>query len=88
MIRAFNPAPVAYTELNGLRLRIWKAELLDQETHQTPGTILSCNKSGMNIATSDKVLRITHLQPPGKRVQNIHEFLNGRPDFANLIQEQ
>lgn len=87
MIRAFNPAPVAYTELNGLRLRIWQAELLDQETHQTPGTILSCNKSGMNIATGDKVLRITRLQPPGKRVQNIQEFLNGRPDFANLIQE-
>lgn len=88
MIRAFNPAPVAFTELNGLRLRIWQAELLEQDTHHIPGTILNCNKTGMDIATSDKVLRITQLQPPGKRVQNIQEFLNGRPEFANLIQEQ
>ena len=88
MIRAFIPAPVAYTELNGLRLRIWQAELLDQETQQSPGTLLNCGKSGMDIATGEKILRITRLQPPGKRVQNIQEFLNGRPDFARIIQEQ
>ena len=88
MIRAFNPAPVAYTELKDLRLRIWQAELLDQETQEAPGTILSCNKTGMDIATGEKIIRITHLQPPGKRIQNIQDFLNGRPDFVKTIQQQ
>lgn len=83
-IRAFNPAPVAYTELNDIRLRIWQAEMSEQTTHSKPGSILNCNKSGIEIATGDGVLRLLKIQPPGKRIQSVSEFLNGRPDFIKM----
>jgi len=83
-IRAFNPAPVAYTELNGIRLRIWQAEILDKEAQYAPGTILECSKDGIDIATGEGVLRLLKIQPPGKRIQNVSEFLNGRPNFTSI----
>ncbi len=83
-IRAFNPAPVAYTELNGIRLRIWQAEILNKEAQYAPGTILDCSKEGINIATGEGILRLIKIQPPGKRIQSASEFLNGRPDFTSI----
>ena len=81
-IRAFNPAPVAHTELNGIKLRIWQAEISEQTTNSKPGSIVNCNKAGIEIATGDGILRLLKIQPPGKRVQTATEFLNGRPDFG------
>jgi len=83
-IRAFNPAPVAYTELNGIRLRIWQTEILDKEAQYAPGTILECSKDGIDIATGEGILRLLKIQPPGKRIQNVSEFLNGRPNFTSI----
>jgi methionyl-tRNA formyltransferase len=83
-IRAFNPAPVAYTELNGIRLRIWQAAILNKEAQYAPGTILDCSKDGIDIATKESVLRLLKIQPPGKRIQSVSEFLNGRPDFTSI----
>ncbi|MEE9551829.1 MAG: methionyl-tRNA formyltransferase, partial [Gammaproteobacteria bacterium] len=86
-VRAFNPAPVTYTELHDLRLRIWQAEAIDQVVDIAPGSILDCTKTGIDIATGVGVLRLLEIQAPGKRVQSAAEFLNGRPDFASLTRE-
>ena len=83
-IRAFNPTPVAYSELNGIKLRIWHAKTIPHETNETPGSVLGCSKAGIDVATGKGVLRLLEVQPPGKRVQTVNEFLNGRPDFAYL----
>lgn len=80
-IRAFNPAPVAYTEINGLLLRVWEAQLVDRTANAKPGTILASDKTGVDIATGNGILRLSKIQPAGKRIMTIHEFLNGRPDF-------
>lgn len=80
-IRAYNPAPVAYTEINGLLFRIWEAQFVDRTTNAKPGTVLNYDKTGVDIATGEGILRLLKLQPAGKRIMTIHEFLNGRPDF-------
>lgn len=80
-VRAFNPAPVAYTEVNGLQIRIWEAQLINKPFNANPGYILACNKSGVDIATGKGILRLLKIQPAGKRIMTIQEFLNGRPDF-------
>lgn len=83
-IRAFNPAPMAFLTLmvNGVeeRIRVYEAEVLPS-INAKAGTILSVNKNGIEIATSEGVLKITCLQPSGKKPMSIADFLNGRGDW-------
>lgn len=80
-IRAFNPAPVAYTEINGVSLRLWEAMVPADSAAAPSGTIVACSDQGIDVATADGVLRLLKIQPAGKRVMTVREFLNGRPDF-------
>ncbi|VAX14322.1 Methionyl-tRNA formyltransferase [hydrothermal vent metagenome] len=86
-VRAFNPWPVAQTRIGDQILRIWSAEPLDgkpggAESSAEPGTVLACNKAGIDIATGDGRLRLKQLQPPGKKAMDTPAFLNG---YANLL---
>ena len=81
-IRAFNPAPICYTELAGIPLRIWQAEILDHDSTSTAGKILSCSSVGIDVATGRGVLRILMLQPQGKHAMPVADFLNGNPAFG------
>ena len=82
MIRAFNPAPVAYTELQGINLRVWEATVIEDAGVAVPGTIVTCHKSGIDVTTGKGILRLLRLQPAGKRIMTAGEFLSGRPEFA------
>jgi methionyl-tRNA formyltransferase len=79
-VRAFNPFPVAHTQINDLDIRIWETEIKNNSKNLTPGTIIN-SKSSLDIATGDGVLAITKLQLPGKKIMATKDFLNGRPDF-------
>lgn len=83
-IRAFNPAPVAFLTLtvngNEQRIKIYQAEVLPHQ-EKTAGTVLTCDKKGIQIATADGVLNITRLQPSGKKTMSVQDFLNGRADW-------
>jgi len=81
MVRAYNPSPVAHTKLNGMKMRIWRSQPQNKTTGSPAGTVLTCSKSGIDVATGNGQLRILELQLPGKRVMTSGEFLNGRPDF-------
>jgi methionyl-tRNA formyltransferase len=81
-IRAFNPAPICHTELQGLALRIWQAEVLDIESTSPAGEIIHSGKAGIDIATGQGVLRVLQLQPQGKRAMTVADFLNGNPTFG------
>jgi methionyl-tRNA formyltransferase len=80
-IRAFNPSPVAHTELNGVKMRIWQATVLEGTSGRTPGEIIFCDKTSIDVATGDGILRLLRVQPAGKKQMTVAEFLNGRPDF-------
>ena len=80
-IRAFNPWPVAQTSINDHTLRIWSAEVLNDTTTVRPGTVISCNKKGIDIACGTGVLRLIQLQPPGKKAMDAAAFLNGYADL-------
>lgn len=79
-IRAFNPAPVAFTSLNGVKIRVWEAVALDSGAQSgEPGGIIAYDPEGLDIATSSGVLRILALQLEGKKKQGIREICNGYP---------
>jgi methionyl-tRNA formyltransferase len=76
MIRAFDPWPVAQTRLGEKVLRLWGCELPGEGAGSgLPGRILAAGKAGIDVATGDGLLRITRLQPPGKRSMSAGAFL-------------
>jgi len=77
-IRAFNPWPVAYTTHEGQVLRIWQAEPLSGGAGDVPGRVMAATRDGIDVATGDGWLRISLVQPPGKRPMTAAEFLNAR----------
>lgn len=75
-IRAFNPWPVSWCQVDGERTRVWSAEVLEQETNVTPGTIITADRAGIDVATGNRVLRLLELQRPGKRRTTVSDYLN------------
>lgn len=74
-VRAFNPWPVAWCELGGQRLRIWKARVVDSAVNGEPGSLLSDRRS-LIIGTCNKSLEILELQRPGGQRVTAEQFLN------------
>ena len=76
MVRAFNPWPVAYTSLGDKTLRVWQATSLDQRAEGPAGTVMATSAAGIDVSTGEGVLRISELQPQGKRAMSARDFLN------------
>ncbi len=76
-VRAFNPWPVAYTVLDDKTVRIWLADAMEHDPDQPPGTVLHCDKQGIDVACGEGVLRITELQPAGSKKMDSAAFMNG-----------
>jgi methionyl-tRNA formyltransferase len=86
MVRAFDPWPVAETRLGGGVLRVWGAELPGLAAGGAePGRVIATGKAGIDVATGEGVLRITRLQPAGKRPMAAAEFLNARKLDGDLF---
>lgn len=77
-IRAFNPWPVSYFEIEGEPVKVWQGNVIAQATNQIPGTILQADKSGIQIATKMGILNLTQLQPAGKKPMPAQDILNSR----------
>lgn len=76
MVRAFNPWPVAYTSLNDKTLRIWQAACQAQQVEGSAGAVMATSAMGIDVSTGEGVLRISELQPQGKRAMLARDFLN------------
>ncbi|KTD22173.1 methionyl-tRNA formyltransferase [Legionella lansingensis] len=75
-IRAFNPWPIAYTEVEGEVMRIHRAHVVETTSSGKPGTILSLDKKGMLVATGQYALMIEHIQFPGGKIMTVADWLN------------
>ncbi len=75
-IRALHPSPLATADVGGVTVSVRAAHALPAQAG-APGSVLSCTAQGVDVATADGVLRVTELQPPGKRSMSAADFCNG-----------
>ena len=70
---AFNPAPGAWFEVGGERIKLLEAAV-EPDLSGEPGSVLM---DGRAIACGEGALRLRLVQRPGKRAMNVDDFLNG-----------
>jgi len=80
-IRAFNPWPMSWLEIDSQPLKVWSASVITTPTDAQPGTILSVSKQGIQVATGDGILNLESLQPAGKKAMTAQDLLNSRREW-------
>lgn len=77
-VRGMHPWPIAFTNYEAARWKIFKTKPTDERTTAEPGTIVLRTKKELHIACGQgTVLAIEELQPAGKGKQTVRDFLNG-----------
>lgn len=79
-IRAYNPAPGAYTTIDGQVLKIWGARVeAGGVPSRAPGEVLDRQDDTLAIACGTDILCVAELQRASGRRQTAAEFLRGHP---------
>ncbi len=87
-LRAMNPWPVAYANLNDQRVRLWSSALCAETVgtavstvivdkafdDAVPGTIIDTTEEHIIVRTGDGYIALTQLQWPGKKAQPAAQF--------------
>ncbi|MCK4608794.1 MAG: methionyl-tRNA formyltransferase [Gammaproteobacteria bacterium] len=82
MVRAFNPWPIAFANIDQLIVRIWRATPLSDSTNSAPpGTIINADKNGIDVATGAGILRLLELQLPGGKILPTVAILNSKQEL-------
>ncbi|MBO4864541.1 MAG: methionyl-tRNA formyltransferase [Eubacterium sp.] len=80
LVRALYPWPCAYTSLDGKSMKIIGSEIISpiiDGQDAEPGTIIEVTKKFFTVKCGEAALKITKLQPEGKKPMDTVAFLNG-----------
>lgn len=75
-IRAYNPAPGAYTTFRGHAIKIWQASVIAQDADR-PGKIIAIEREGIIVACGTGSIRLEMIQKSGGKRLSAAEFLTG-----------
>jgi len=81
-IRGLSPYPAAWCHADGKEMKVLKSsfEITSDDTNQ-PGFILTDQKKILKIKCKDGYIQLLTIKPEGKKVMEVHEFLNGHKVF-------
>lgn len=85
LIRGLNPWPSAYTKLSGKTLKIWRAEVLPDNSSCQPGQIVSTDNGKLLVQTGDGQLSLQEVQLEGKKRMPVDAFLRGNAVEAGTV---
>jgi methionyl-tRNA formyltransferase len=77
-VRAYDPKPAAWSRVRGADVKLFGARVAPRGTAHGPGDVLAIDADGMIVACGGGAVRITSVQPAGKRRLAPAEWANGR----------
>lgn len=79
-VRGLIPWPMAVTELDGVRCKVWRSRVCGESTNKPAGSIVQADKKGLKVACGGgTVLQLLEIQPDGKKRMEATAFLLGHP---------
>jgi len=78
VVRAMQPAPAAFTTIDGRLLKVHRAALAPAGPG-SPGSVLAAGTAGIDVATVDGALRLVEVQLEGKKRMAAGPFVAGHP---------
>ncbi len=76
-VRAYQPWPGTFLELDGERLKVWRASLAAGVGEARPGELMP-DGDALALVTADRSLRLDEVQPAGKRRMSGAAYRRGR----------
>lgn len=88
-IRAYNPWPTAFFNIQNIPIKIIKAELLNdfnniKNEKLTPGKIIEINKNELIITTKKGSISIKKIQFPSSKILDIKDVINSQK-YINIL---
>jgi methionyl-tRNA formyltransferase len=77
-IRAYDPKPGAWGRLHDVEVKLFGARIAPRGSTQSPGEVLAVDEVGLLVACGGGAVRVTAVQPAGKRRLSPSEWANGR----------
>ncbi|AKP66712.1 methionyl-tRNA formyltransferase [Companilactobacillus ginsenosidimutans] len=77
-IRALSPEPGAWVNIDGKRTKLYKSSVVKLDNDVKPGTVVEVTRKKLVIAAGDgNGLSILKIQPAGKKIMDVANYLNG-----------
>jgi methionyl-tRNA formyltransferase len=77
-VRAYDPKPGAWAQVRGAEVKLFGARVAPRGTSHLAGEVLSIDDVGLLVACGAGAVRISVVQPAGKRRLSPAEWANGR----------
>lgn len=77
MIRGLNPWPVAHTLYDGSTMKIFESEVMNKNSNEENGKIISVSKKGIEVSTGEGILLIKKMQFPNSKPLTVEQYING-----------
>lgn len=77
MIRGLNPWPVAHTLYDGSTMKIFESEVINKNSSEENGKIISVSKKGIEVSTGEGILLIKKMQFPNSKPLTVEQYING-----------
>jgi len=86
-VRALQPWPGTFLETPSGRIKVFASEPLPPLPDQQPGTLVTDDRGGLALATSDGRLRLLEVQPAGGRRMTGPELARGLHDRSPAVED-
>ncbi|MDD3474888.1 MAG: methionyl-tRNA formyltransferase [Candidatus Dojkabacteria bacterium] len=79
MTRAFTPWPIAWTQWNNKRVKLFDVDIVKCDSNKVPGELFTDNGNLLlGTKLKDLCIKVNRLQIEGKQEMSAKEFINGR----------
>jgi len=84
-IMGANPAPIAFMEIDNLKVNLFRSNITDQPIEYTPKSKLCFHsyQKRLYLELNDGLLEILEIQPIGKKAMDAKSFLNGYSKYIS-----